>query len=53
MVYPKQIPGTDVFVMSWLGAPGIVRRCKDLLKLFGHSSNDLQIELQGGRASDT
>ncbi len=40
---PKNVNGTEIFVESNLSANSIVRLCKDLLFLFGHTDSELTI----------
>ena len=42
--YPKQIEGTDIYAETNLSTNGIIKRCNDLLKLFGYSEKDFRIE---------
>jgi predicted type IV restriction endonuclease len=40
---PRQIADTGYYAEAKLSSNSIVRRCRDLLALFGHDANDLQI----------
>ena len=40
----EKISGTDIYVEVNIGALGVVRLCRKILKLFGYRENDLYIE---------
>ncbi len=44
LVQPAQIPDTDIFAMTNLSADSIVKTCHDVLKHFGYSPGDLEID---------
>lgn len=44
---PREIPGTDLYAMTHLGANAIVSRSKDVIQLFGYDPGDLKIETSG------
>lgn len=41
---PLEIPGTRVFVETHLSASSIVKRCHQVLKLFGHGQESLNVQ---------
>lgn len=45
MTRPEKIPGTDLFVEANLSANDVVRRCRDVLRLFGYSEETLSVEV--------
>ncbi|MDD9802421.1 MAG: type I restriction enzyme HsdR N-terminal domain-containing protein [Deltaproteobacteria bacterium] len=40
---PHKVPGSPFYVNSYAGAKALEARCRKLLKIFGHSPDDLQI----------
>lgn len=42
----EKIPGTDIYVEVNIGAMGVVRLCKKILKLFGNNESDLSIKVK-------
>lgn len=40
---PHAVPGSPFYVNSYAGAKALEARCRKLLKIFGHSPDDLQI----------
>lgn len=44
LVYPKDIPGTDVYAEAKLNSDSIVRNARDVLRLMGYSDTSLEIE---------
>ena len=43
MEQPKKIPNTGIYAMTKCGANEIVRRSKDVIKLFGYDPDDLKV----------
>ena len=41
---PLKIPGTDIYAMTKLGANAMVKRCEQVIWLFGYDPSDLRIE---------
>jgi len=40
---PHKVPGSPFYVNSYAGAKALEARCRKLLKIFGHSPDDLKI----------
>lgn len=43
LIKPKPIPGSAYFATTYLSSKAIEQRCRDLLALFGHRDEDLQV----------
>jgi hypothetical protein len=43
---PRQIPNTDIFVETHMSATLVTHVCRRLIDLFGHSDEDLKIEIK-------
>lgn len=46
MIVPKEIPGSGIYAETNLSAQGVIKRCGELLALFGYSSDALRVEKQ-------
>ncbi len=43
---PAQIPGSKYFAETYLNANSIVRRCRELISLFGYKDSDLNVTVE-------
>lgn len=46
LLEPREINKTDIFAETCLSANAIVKRCQDVISLFGYSHNDIKIEVR-------
>jgi negative regulator of replication initiation len=46
MTAPVQIPGTAIFVETNLSANDVMKRCRELMTLFGYAQDGFRVELE-------
>jgi len=49
MTSPEKVPGTDIYVETNLGANDTVKRCREVLRIFGYDPESLRVDTQNPR----